>query len=261
MVLGRVWYQGEYSETLVVWGSLAAHIASGVLGRAVKAVERTERRKRRRREVLFDAEKSVGSELDATVQRRASLGRPDDEDELLEDEIRAFEEIAPASAQAATTTPALDLLGPFNLSHLTGYVLIPMVLKHGFLHRILPSFSSAPFLSLSPTLFSYSFVSYSLSAPSHRTKSAIAYTAILVVAGYHAISGLRRIIDPMAPRGLRPKRAQEGEGVVGKVRRRGWQGVYLGGVVAVGIGMARLAAEGNGVPLWIGRKYEAVLNH
>ncbi|KAL8278471.1 hypothetical protein RQP46_009161 [Phenoliferia psychrophenolica] len=263
MLLGRVWYQGEWTEAAIVWGSLAVHIASGSLGRLVKAAERAERRKRRRREVLFSAEKgtSVEEELDATVVPRVSTssGERDDEDELLGDEIKAFDEITP---KADVVQPApFDFLGPFTLTHLAGYIMIPMTLNHAFLHRILPSSPSPPISSLSPTLFSYSYVAYALSAPSHRTKSAIAYSALVVVAGYHAISGIRRLIDPMAPRGLKPKRAKDGEGRIGAVKRRGWQGVYLGGVMAVGLGLVRLASEGKGVPEWIGRKYEVVLSH
>ncbi|KAK4705349.1 hypothetical protein P7C70_g856, partial [Phenoliferia sp. Uapishka_3] len=264
MVLGRVWYQGEWSEAVVVWGSLAAHIASGVLGRVAKTAERKERRKRRRRVVLFDAENSVGKEEEIDWERKSLLekrgGEDEDEDELLKDEIAAFEEpSATISDPYPSRIPTFDFLGPITLVHVAGYILIPITLNHSFLHRVLPSSSRVPYSSLSPTLFSYSYVAYALSAPSHRVKSAIGYALLTIVGGYHAIAGIRKLLDPMAPPGLRPRRTKEGGGTVRKVRNRGWQGLYLGGLVGVGIGLARLAGEGKGVPEWIGRKYEVIL--
>lgn len=138
--------------------------------------------------------------------------------------------------------------GPVSLQHLTGYFLIPIALHHSYLHRILPA--SNKHLSLSPTLLSYSFVSYSLSS-SYALLSAISYATVLSLGSYHALSGLRRILYPMAPRGL-GRRTIEGGG------KGIWMISYGVTVFSVLVGVARLAGEG-GTPRWLGRRYHDVL--
>lgn len=229
MVLGRVWYQGDWSEAVVVWGSLGVHLGSGILGRLLKVYERKERRRRRKVNMLKEDAENAFAE-----------GKK--------------EEVTTIDVPLHTTS-YLSLI-PFH--QLTGYLLLPLAIHHSWTHRLIPSDPTPPISGLSPTLFSYSFVSYSLSSlSSARFLSALSYTAITVLGGYHALSGLRRIAYPMAPRGLKPRARIEGRGVMEEVSRRSWQGAYAVLLVGVGIGVGKIAT--NAVPAWLGRRYEDVL--
>lgn len=251
---------GEWSEGVVVWGSLAVHVTSGVTKRLLKAWERKERRKLRRsglREIvekdsgveteLIDLE--LGDKFDKTVEEK-------DEEEVAEFSMGeiGLEEVV--EIKEIEVVPVVSFLGPLTLHHLTGYVLIPIALHHSWLHRLLPATPSAPISGLSPTLFSYAFVSYSLTSERYRVISLLSYGAIASIGTYHVLSGIRRLMDPMAPPGLQPKRLKNGEP---SLRKRSWQGVYAGGLVGLGIGVVRLASEGKGVPNWLGRKFDLIL--
>lgn len=203
MVLGRVYYMGEWSEGVVVWGSLAVHIASGVTKRLVKGWERKERRKVRRAELKGMAEsggKSIvvveGEKLkdekvveveDEEKNDETDLEKASSEKDVLE-EIESEKEIEVINLK--TTVASTSFLGPFTLHHITGYILIPFALHHSWLHRLLPATPTAPISGLSPTLFSYSFVSYSLTAPTYRLISAVSYAAMATVGTYHVVSFL-----------------------------------------------------------------------
>lgn len=243
MVLGRVLYQGEWGEWIFVWGSAGVHVLSGVVGRVLKGVERRERSRRRRVDVRRDAEKGMGGEEELSLGGRIVELSPNDDDDD-DDGSKSFS----LDSTPASPPSALAYLPPISLHQITGYLLLPLAAHHAYLHRLLPSSPSPPISSLSPTLFSYSFVSYSLSS-SHALASSIAYVAVLSIGSYHALAGIRRLADPTAPRGLRRRR----DG------RNGWRVAYVGVVGGVGIGLARLASEGRGVPEWMGRRYEEVL--
>lgn len=249
MVLGRVMYQGEWGESIFVWGSLGVHVVSGVLGRVLKGLERRERSRRRRVEVRRDAEKGMGGEEELSLDdgRIVELSADDDDDEGTEED-----EFKMDSTPIEPPSPT-SYLPPISLHQVTGYLLLPLTLHHAYLHRLLPSSPTPPISSLSPTLLSYSFVSYSLSS-SHALASSIAYISLLSVGSYHALAGIRRLADPTAPRGLVKKRRREGRRGV-----NGWRVAYAGVMGGVGIGLARLASEGSGVPEWMGRRYEEVL--
>lgn len=60
MLVGRELYQGEWTEPVLVWGSLIVHVVSGVARNGLMRVKRKERRKRRRAEVKRLAEEGVG---------------------------------------------------------------------------------------------------------------------------------------------------------------------------------------------------------
>ncbi|KAI5479651.1 hypothetical protein MNV49_003161 [Pseudohyphozyma bogoriensis] len=266
MLLSRVWYQdGWMNEVVVVWGSLAAHIGSGVIGRIGKGVERRLRRARRVEGVKREAEGSLAREIELggmVVQgvghEQDERGPPLDETVVPQGDSQDGNDDTPRPKFPLFET-LLTFLGPITLLHTTGYVLVPLTLSHINLHRLLPSLSAPPISSLSPTLFSYSFTSYSLNSRLHRLRSSLSYGLLVTIAGYHVIAGMRRYIDPTSPRGLRPRRGEEGEGRVGKVKRHGWQAAYGGVVAGVGLGLVRLALEGAAVPAFLARKYDAVL--
>lgn len=243
MLLGREWYQNGISEFIFVWGALGIHICSGVLVRGLKVAQTKKRRQKRRRDAKAAAEQGLKDEDSLPILHDIV------EDEELEMEHLSVVESPPSSHQQKRLDDTFPTLPTFQ--RIAGYILIPLTLSHARLHRLLPSSASAPISSLSPTLFSYSFVSWSLSPSSpfrRRLLSTISYSALVSLAVYHALVGIRIYTDSKAPRSLRSK----------DNRPPVWSGSYGGVVVAAGIGLARLAAEGGQVPLWMGRKYEAV---
>ncbi|KAM0754102.1 hypothetical protein T439DRAFT_332519 [Meredithblackwellia eburnea MCA 4105] len=276
LVLARVWYQGEWSEGVIIWGSLGVHILSGVLGRVVKGLERAERRKRRRASVRGLVERSVLSHdhedklpdygaAHVVPEEGGKISAVDGEgDELFVEEPVAedLDEPAklsrrPSSTTVGPATPTTSFLGSFTLTHITGYLLIPITIGHASLHRLIPSSSK---LGLSPDLMSYAFTSYTLqhSNLAIRLKNAIPYTLLIGLGTYHALTGIRRLADPMAPPGLRPKRLRNEDSKVERVTRQAWKGGFVGAVAVVGIGVARIAREGK-VAEWLGKRYDVLL--
>lgn len=222
-ILGRVWYQGEWSEGVVVWGSLIVHVGSGILKRAVKSFERVERRKRRR-----IAEKSK-------EESRVSIETIEVEGEEAEEEVEVV--------KASTLN---SLLGLVTIQHVTGYLLIPIALHHSWLHRLLPA--TQIHKHLSPTLISYSFVSYSLSK-SYALVSAIGYASVLSLGSYHSLSGIRRILFPISPIGLGRRTEKDSQA---------WKVGFVGLLATVGLGVVRLSADRT-TPNWLGKRFDAVL--
>ena len=251
MVLGRVYYQ-EKLEKVVVWGAVAVHLSSGIAGRALKSFERRERRSRRKEEARRGAMvegKDVQLEdftINPVLTPRHDEGKEeDDTTEFIESYVVKDDTLPKIQIESPPTR--ISHFGQVSLQHLTGYLLIPIALHHSYLHRILPA--SEHHRSLSPTLLSYSFVSYSLSS-SYALISAVGYAAVLSLGSYHALSGLRRILYPMAPRGMGRRTIEGGRG--------GWMITYGVTVFSVLVGVVRLAGEG-GTPRWLGRRYHDVL--
>lgn len=277
MILGRVWYQGEWSEAVVVWGSLGVHLVSGLLGRGAKIWERRERRKRRRgvvRDLVEKAGQGEARDLDLEGGNRILRGGnaeekvEDDDDAGLKGEdttldITTSEGMATPEDQDVVPPPpvATTLLGPLTLHDLSGYALLLPLAHHTLLHRLLPSSGPSP---ISPSLLSYSFVSYSLSpsspggSPLRAVLSALSYATVLSLGTYHFLSGLRRILDPTAPPGLRTRKRRNKKGRIVN-EGRAWGAAFGAVLVGVGIGVLRLGREGQLVPEWLGRRYELVL--
>jgi hypothetical protein len=279
MVLGRVYYQ-EGLENVIIWGSLAVHISSGVVNRYVKAYERKlrrlDRRERIRKELLLRYNDTIDDLEDTSrYSETAKVVNKDTESNLDvgEEEQMEMEERNPIEMDesiSSTPPPSLPFLGIFTIHHLTGYALIPFVLHHSWLHRLLPASSSPPYNSLSPTLLSYALVGYSLSTQSYilTTLSAVSYGVVLSVGSFHALSGIRRLIDPTAPIGLKPRRRHvdhdEGGGrriISLKTRERKWELSWVLLVGCASVGVVRLALEGHTVPKWLGKKYDILLSN
>lgn len=100
-------------------------------------------------------------------------------------------------------------------------------------------------------LFSYSFVTHSLSSP-YRLLSAISYAGLGGLAAYHSLTGLRLMWDPTAPRGLGRRRSERTSAP------NSWRVVFVGLVAGVGLGVVKIARSPL-PPSWIGRKYDGVL--
>lgn len=166
MLLTREYYQTPVLEPLLVWGSLAAHVAS-------------------------------------SVARRAILGPP--------------------------KKPSLHSL--------TGFLLVPAVAIHAWVHRILPAKKG-----VSPSFLSYQFVTYSLAT--YPITSWGAYAFLGLAGTYHAVAGMR------ATASGRRKAARLPAGAAG-------QAGYVAVAATLGLGLVNLA--GQDVPLWLGKRYLDVL--
>ncbi|GAA6011531.1 hypothetical protein JCM11491_004678 [Sporobolomyces phaffii] len=223
LLLGRELYQGQWSEPVWVYASLSVHVLAGVANRWLKLAQATQRRKWKRRCLALEL---------------------DDDD-----------------APSPTTADTRPLKPALTTHHVTGYVLVPIVLHHVWLHRILPASPAPPISALSPSFFNYTFTAEALTNPSRalRVASAASYAALTALAVYHALVGLRILADPTAPRSLAPKRRRRSRG-----RGRAWQAAWTAVVVGVGVGTARIAgafgAERIGThPDWIAKRMDYVL--
>lgn len=270
MVLGRVYYQ-EKLENIIVWGSLTVHVFSGGLNRVLKVYERKLRRLEKRERIRQDLLKYDNSNDVAETKMASGFNqdaiididheRPDAvEEEMEPEELRLIDpEIEIRESTASPLPSSVPFFEVYTLHHITGYALLPFALHHSWLHRLLPATSAPPYNSLSPTLISYALVGYSLSTHSYiiTALSALSYGAILSLGSFHALSGVRRLIDPTAPIGLKGRRTQE----VGAPLREKWKLSWVLLMGCAGVGLARLALEGHTVPKWLGKKYDVLLRN
>lgn len=133
---------------------------------------------------------------------------------------------------------------PRNLNTLTGYLLVPLVVSHSLTHRILPSRTTATgATAISPAFLSFAYVSRNLVL--HPFSATLAYAALALMGTYHAATGARVI----ASGGM--KRAA--------LRESGQRGAWIAGVTALGLGLVRLGRDGKDVPLFLIKRYDAVL--
>jgi hypothetical protein len=280
MLIGRELYQGEWTEPIFLYGGLGLHIVSGVINRWLKVLQRIEKRKWKRELLRIEMknltlDQSENRELpemnrgqdELLVQEMEELEAelvelPTVDSEQVEEKDSAIEEIVVPSSKA------LSIIPPLTSHQATGYALIPIVLHHVYVHRILPSSPLPPISSLSPSFFNYTFTALSLNHSSFylRIASSLSYASLASLATYHGLVGLRILYDPTAPRSLQPKRPKVGP--PSKRRRitkgREWQAVWGTVVVGLAVGTARIAgwfgAERIGTnPEWIAKKMDYVL--
>ena len=170
-----------------------------------------------------------------------------------------------------------------NLHQRAGYLILPLVLHHAYVHRILPYKSSLT------AFFSYSFVSHSLSPRSYpssvshsstrvsglsKLAHGLSYGLLTVGVTWHALVGLRIISFPTSPRSLRKssnnKTKQmnkvvdtiDNDSSAGQVTQVGvseWRVAYSAVVASVGLGIVRMVTSGHQVPDWLGVKYDEIL--
>ncbi|GAA5901473.1 hypothetical protein JCM8208_001812 [Rhodotorula glutinis] len=277
LLVARELYQGEWTEPVWVWGSLSAHVLSGMALRWLKVVERAERRKVRREEVkrrarelaTVHADELVGPDFARAneVERDLAVDEVDElEGELVATTTTDEELVVPSAVPASTG--ALVPLPTFHQA--TGYALLPFVLHHVWLHRLLPASPEPPISSLSPSFFNYTFSSLALNHSNVvvRLGSAASYAALTGLATYHGLVGARILLSPIAPRSLGPRRKRAGErdSVRRKVTQgREWQAAWVAAVVGVSVGTARIAGylggdkHGVRTPDFIARRMDYVL--
>ena len=143
-------------------------------------------------------------------------------------------------AHIASSVARRAILGPPknpSLHSLTGFLLVPAVAAHAWIHRILPAKRG-----VSPTFLSYQFTSYSLAI--YPITRWVAYAFLSLAGTYHAISGARAIVSG------RRKVARLPAGIAG-------QAGFAAVAGSLGIGLVSLA--GQDVPLWLGKRYLEIL--
>lgn len=258
-LLGREVYQSEWTEPVLVWGSLTTHVLSGVALRWLRVWERVERRKVRKEEVKRRARELAtirpgrgGVEED---ELPALAGRTELEKDLVEDDLEETE-----AELVATTTSDEEIVVPAskaaaaplfpvpNVHQRTGYLLIPFLAHHAWVHRLLPASPLPPISSLSPSFFNYSFTALSLTHESLvlRAGSAIGYAAVAGLATYHGLVGWRIMLDSTAPRSLAPRRkrstASSHSSLLYQLTRgREWQAAWIALMTGLAVGTARIA--------------------
>lgn len=275
-LLGREVYQTEWTEPVLVWGSLTAHVVSGVALRWLRVLQRFERRKIRKEEVKRRAREMATIRPGQVEDELPTLAhRTEGEKDLAEEELEETE----AELVATTTTdeeivvPASKSAAPLfpipNFHQRTGYLLLPFLAHHAWVHRLLPASPLPPISALSPSFFNYSFTALSLTHDSVllRAGSAISYATVAGLATYHGLVGWRIMLDSAAPRSLAPKR-KRADDKTSRMRRvttggREWQAAWIALVSGLAVGTARIAgylgAERIEVPAFVAKRMDYVL--
>ncbi|CAD6579354.1 MAG: hypothetical protein TREMPRED_002454 [Tremellales sp. Tagirdzhanova-0007] len=149
---------------------------------------------------------------------------------------------------------------PPRTSHIiAGYALIPLVLPHILIHRIIPQSSDYPISNLSPSELGFDFVAWSVRQwPGW---SAVGYLGLVGVGTWHAGVGIMKVVTWL--RGWRSgiqKIGVEGKQKrsVPKRRKIGLRGSLAALLAVVGVSLVRLHGEGKGVSTVMAKRYEAV---
>ncbi|WOO81617.1 uncharacterized protein LOC62_03G005140 [Vanrija pseudolonga] len=155
--------------------------------------------------------------------------------------------------------------GPRKLStqQYLGYALLPLVLPHLLLHRLIPADAAPPVSALSPSEFGFEFVA---NAVATRPWMTVGYLALTGAGLFHAFVGGMKVVG-WAKRLLgKGKKGADGEVAgagaaprkVGSRRRIGLRGIVATLVGVVGIGLWRLGDESAGISTTVLRRYDAV---
>lgn len=277
-LLGREVYQSEWTEPVLVWGSLTTHVLSGIALRWLRVWERVERRKVRKEEVKRRARElatirpgRVEDELPALAKRTEF-----EKDLVVENDLEETEAelVATTTSDEEIVVPASKAAAPLfpmpNVHQRTGYLLIPFLAHHAWVHRLLPASPLPPISSLSPSFFNYSFTALSLTHESLvlRAGSAIGYAAVAGLATYHGLVGWRIMLDSTAPRSLAPRRKRSTEShnslAYQLTRGREWQAAWIALVTGLAVGTARIAGYLGGerigqLPSFVTKRMDHVL--
>lgn len=170
------------------------------------------------------------------------------------------------AASIARRTLIAAKTGPRKLStqQYLGYALIPLVVPHLLLHRLIPADAAPPISSLSPSEFGFEFVA---NAVATRPWMTAGYLVLTGAGLFHAFVGGMKVVG-WAKRllGKGKKGGGEGEVVgagaaprkVGARRRIGLRGIVATLVGVVGVGLWRLGDESAGISTTVLRRYDAV---
>ncbi|UZJ56667.1 hypothetical protein CBS101457_005987 [Exobasidium rhododendri] len=157
MVLGRVYYQNVLTEPLVVYASISIHLLSSLAKRGLQL------QRKRRTDRTTDPSSVEGYIIDSRSDKQIQPG----------------------------------VKSPFgnSIHTITGLILLPAVAIHSYLNRIVPSSSSAPINSLSPSEIDYSYVTHGFltNSKAWRYVTWSLYASLLAAGAVHVVAGLDRI--------------------------------------------------------------------
>ncbi|KAM0792184.1 hypothetical protein ACM66B_004881 [Microbotryomycetes sp. NB124-2] len=263
MLIGREYYQGGLKEIVVVVVSAGAHVVSGIVLRALKGFERASLK-----DSVRTLAESVGEdELDMT----ALSGKPPASMPAKLAASQDHQHARPRQSLLDRIVATLRAIPRPTTHQMTGYALVPVLLHHSYIHRLVPAQ-----LNLTP-FFNYSFVHHSVRSLSAskvvKVLHGVSYGVLASLATYHAVVGVRILSSGRtSPKSLVKRRSSsrrrgakldfqrddvrsEGEGGVGV-----WQVGFAAVVGSIGLGVARIMlARDQNVPTWLGVKYDDVL--
>lgn len=144
-----------------------------------------------------------------------------------------------------------------------GWALIPLVLPHLWLHRIIPSTDAAPISSMSPSEFGYEFAGYGAAT---RPWMTVGYLALSAFGAYHALIGTMQVVSWLKRVvGVKPKLKavtfDEPEEIVERRQNRIIKPIYtvVGGIVAVvALGLFRMAKDTDALTANTVFRYQAI---
>ncbi|KAK4048700.1 hypothetical protein OIO90_005693 [Microbotryomycetes sp. JL221] len=277
MLLGRDYYQddmGGVKEVVIVYLSAMTHVASGILRRILNTVERRRLRMRLNElanvtdatSVLPDLIDDEPLPLDTTVATSSSSTSSG----------QSQSPPPPPATLSSTLRSIWSSIPTMTLHHKTGYSLIPLMVHHNYIHRLLPNQ-----LSLTPFL-NWNFVSYSLTFRGTKVRIAqtLSYVGLVGLIGYHGIVGSRVIASrSKSPKSLKQSRTSQSKKIFkdssGNRISSGssgmneidsglsaWQIGYATLVATVGVGLLRVGMTtnlGSHGPPWLQVKFDTVL--
>ncbi|PWN31114.1 hypothetical protein BDZ90DRAFT_35211 [Jaminaea rosea] len=203
LLLGRVWYRpgaGEsakigWTESVIVWGSLAVHVGCGIAKRGILVGEQVKRRRRR---------KAKRAGLDGDIEGRQQQDRKRDQgSSSTESEATSTSPSPPSSSASSLPSPSL-------LHALTGHLLVLPLSAHVLLTRLGPAVrslsGSGRNIEVDHTLVAHGLVSES------GTRTAAMSWAVLVgttaLSAWHVASGTHLIGQSMAAKSKARRRRQ-----------------------------------------------------
>lgn len=144
-----------------------------------------------------------------------------------------------------------------------GWILIPLVLPHLWLHRVLPAEAAAPINAMSPSEFGYEFAGY---AARSRPWMTAGYLALTTFGVYHALIGGMQVVSWIKRlAGVKPKLKavtfNEPEEIKERRLNRTLKPIYtlVGGVVAVvALGLFRMAKDTDALTASTLLRYRAI---
>lgn len=146
-----------------------------------------------------------------------------------------------------------------------GYALIPLVIPHLLLHRLIPADPNPIISSLSPSEFGYEFVAHAVATRPWMTVGYLVLTGVGLwhscVGGMKVVGWLRQSFGKAKPKSASTITTNlEGSVVrtVPKTRKIGLRGIVAALVGIVGIGLYRLCTEASGVSTLVNKRFDAV---
>uniref|UniRef100_A0A1D1XTP5 DNA-directed RNA polymerase subunit beta n=1 Tax=Anthurium amnicola TaxID=1678845 RepID=A0A1D1XTP5_9ARAE len=185
IIFGRVYYQNKFTEPLVVFGALIGHVVAGIAKRSIKLYWKYKKR---------DARKLTG-EVHEKVER-VTTDEKDDNGVVVRQKITTR---TTTTITGSYISRALNSLLPNH--HTIGYILVPFVLGHAYINRILPK----RYLEGDSALINATYVTLSLRK--WPRSSYFALTALIGLTAYHVTSGAPVVYKLM--RGLLSKKNGE----------------------------------------------------